>query len=679
MSKIYTIKYQGKLYDIKGGDTAPTQDDLVGLIKDGATPIPGKESIQPQERKQSFFDAASSVSPIAPLARLAGGGLQQMFNRQPLQSSDETMRQSPVAGFLQKSGEQATMAPAHFFNQMAMNAPRSLMNTYTNVEFPESSDNQAANLAAKGFGAAGAITSPMARFLGSAIKAGKYGSAAAGGALGGAAYSTTDDFAGGWQRPIQAATGAVLGPAVTGAVSLASKAPQAYQFAKKVFASKGNLKGVERGISNIESEVAKKELQDAVLKQQISQIDPEQAIKSARQNSLVVKAFGDSEKGVLQSNAKLNKENLIAGFKSKVKDFQNKLYSALVDDNKVARDKAIQFRSKAIDRYGKVVSDVEDSLIKEGKMATIDDYYNNVVKPTLNKFRAENEIRPVAKTDAISNLEAFERGYKAKRFTPEGKPIIQTQPENMSFNEMKNFKNRVFDRKDHYANDFFKNHADFLGGYDETLAGISKEYRPVFEANDFARKNFGTFTSEQIENSGGALQRVAKDLSNGKNPSAKDLSYLRILEEGSPEGTFEGVGKLGQKSQKIASDINSSKTLFDRAKTSLQKDLDDKIKLIEKSIQEDQADILTKGMNQSQDLSRQKTALEGSKLNNLAKKSKLSQAKSTLQLKEKELSRLNNIRRGVIAAGALAGVGAVTGGMPIIKQVSNKVLGNVEY
>jgi len=184
----------------------------------GQVPVNTPTPVQ-EPSKQSFFDAVSSVSPIAPLARLAGGGLGQMFNRQPLQSSEQTSKQYPMAGAIQKTGEEFFTLPASFLNQRFFNAPKVATEKLLNVKYPDSSDNGIANAGATALGLAGLFSSPIGKIVDKAVPGNKIISSIGKGALSGALYtpdnskSLKDDL---MKRAEQSVIGGAIGGAAKG-------------------------------------------------------------------------------------------------------------------------------------------------------------------------------------------------------------------------------------------------------------------------------------------------------------------------------------------------------------------------------------------------------------------------------------------------------------------------------
>jgi hypothetical protein len=129
------------------------------------------------------------------------------------------MQQSnPYLSAIAKTGQDLFAAPAHMANQIGLNFPRALANKY-NIEYPEIKDNPIADYLTKGFGLAGATKSPLSLMTGGltnpAAKLGaKVLAGAKAGAIGGAAYTPTEDILGLKQRGIQATGGSIFGAAI---------------------------------------------------------------------------------------------------------------------------------------------------------------------------------------------------------------------------------------------------------------------------------------------------------------------------------------------------------------------------------------------------------------------------------------------------------------------------------
>jgi len=127
----------------------------------------------------------------------------------------------PVAAGFQKAGQDMITIPAHFMNQLLMNAPRSLQQTYTNTQFPET-DNPIANPLAKAAGVAGALATGGGVLAAPKTLLGKAGASAALGA----SYSPTEDFGDIGQRATQGAISAALPLAGAGVSKVAQQIPK---------------------------------------------------------------------------------------------------------------------------------------------------------------------------------------------------------------------------------------------------------------------------------------------------------------------------------------------------------------------------------------------------------------------------------------------------------------------
>jgi hypothetical protein len=437
-----------------------------------------------------------------------------------------------------------------------------------------------------------------------------------------------------------------ISPITKMAGSIGSNAMKTPELAMKIWNSGNQLKGVERGISNVEGAISKITPNIEAIKSKLGSTPlPEDIIKSAQSNSATLGKYGESQiseaKGLATSAFNKKSEEMKSGLKQMSKD----LYESVVNDNKVAREKAISFRAKAIKQYDVSVNAAEDRAIKSGKSITAHNYYTDVVKPTLDEFAQSVEMKGSTATKAVDKLQGVASELANK---PASK--------NIGFKEIKDIKNSVYDSNDWVANKFFQRHSEFVSKFDPELNKITSDYRPVFEANKWAKNNFQTMTSDTIQNSTGALDRITKAISNGKSPSAKDLSYLKIIEEGSPEGIFKGVGKIGEASKGKALDIDTIKKQTEVAKKQILSQVEDKIEMIKSSINEDRSAILTRGYDEASKVSGERAFLESKKLGFVSKKAKMESAISKLKAKEKNLSRLNKLRMTLIATAVASGL-----------------------
>jgi hypothetical protein len=138
------------------------------------------------------------------------------------------MEQSnPYLSAIAKTGQELFAAPAHLANQIGLNYPRSLANKY-GIAYPEIKDNPIADIITKGFGIAGMVKSPLSLMAGGVTKPGiKLGAkilqGAKTGAIGGAAYTPTEDTLGLKQRGVQAGLGAILGAGVGAGTGVVEK------------------------------------------------------------------------------------------------------------------------------------------------------------------------------------------------------------------------------------------------------------------------------------------------------------------------------------------------------------------------------------------------------------------------------------------------------------------------
>lgn len=453
--------------------------------------------------------------------------------------------------------------------------------------------------------------------------------------------------------------------------NISSKLSQSPELAMKIWKSGGRLKDVERGISNVEGAISGIDPKIEGIKSSInSTLTPDDLIRSAQQNSNSLGAYGEGQiaqaKNMFKSEISKKSDELKFGIKKMSKD----LYDSVINDNKAARQKAISFRNQAIKQYGEAVNIAEDRAIKSGKQISAGNYYSEVIKPTLDEFAEAVELKGSSATEAVKKIQSVASELA-------NKPVNKS----IGFKEIKDIKNKLYDPNDWVANNFFRKHSEFISKVDPELNVITSDYRPVFEANKWAKNNFQTMTSESIENSAGALGRITKAISSGKQPSAKDVSYIKIIESGSPKGIFKGVGEIGASSKQKALDIYELQKQVEVARKQLQSQLDDKIEMIKQSINEDRSSILTQGYSKASEASSKLAFLEQQKLGYVQKQSKMGIALSKLKTKEKELSRLNKIRTTLIATAVGSGLYAAFSipkfvGYHVTQAIENAPTGN---
>lgn len=447
--------------------------------------------------KKSFFDAVSDFSPVAALSRVAGGGLGQLIKTKPLFTSEQTSEQSPLAGAIQKTGEDITTIPAHFFNQLALNAPRSLMNTFTNIKYPEDTDNKLAGVLAKASGVAGAVTSPIAKLLGSAIKAGKYGSSAAGGALLGAAYSPTEDFGDIKERAVGGAVGGVVGPLVTGAVSIGSKVP------KKLSEVFGSAKKLDQ------AKVLKQSLVNDAENIKIKQRDAFERLNDASVNDAI--RYKNVLKPLSRQNSLIYRKGLEKAEQSF--EFDSSNLKSLVDDSL--------------------------SELSEQGIGSDSEVFNRLSKISEELAPKSKQVFDYAAQQEVSRLDPVKK---------------------LTLEEVKRIKSDIFnsaDKSSNYKDDianaiFSKNYGAKISSNNPEFQIMQNEYAPYVEAKKWAYRVFKPQTAEEIPNGYAVLKRVAKGTAN-----EVDYAYLTRLESGSPQGMFKGTGNLRSESQSLGNELKN--------------------------------------------------------------------------------------------------------------------------
>lgn len=139
----------------------------------------------------------------------------------------QVSQDNPVAGGLNQTARDALSIPTNFFNQFALNYPRSIANT-AGYQLPTESESGAGQVANKAAGVAGALISPVFKAIGGINAFNPLTSNIARGALAGGAYAPTDNVFDMKQRGIQAGAGAVLSPVAAGVGSLINKMAPSY-------------------------------------------------------------------------------------------------------------------------------------------------------------------------------------------------------------------------------------------------------------------------------------------------------------------------------------------------------------------------------------------------------------------------------------------------------------------
>jgi hypothetical protein len=209
----------------------PSLDDIFN-----GTPKAGADSRPPLDDIFANKSISQEKQKIDVLDVLAGGSPEELKQKGLKYAKAGDMRMSNLAmgaSAIQSAGKDLVTIPAHFFNQLLLNAPRSIANTAGFI-YPENvqGDNIASKAVggiAKAAGVAGAVTSPAARAIGGTINAPLRTKALVGG-ITGAAYAPTENFTNMGERAKNAAIGAAF--PVVGAVI--SKIPPAVEVIKKI-------------------------------------------------------------------------------------------------------------------------------------------------------------------------------------------------------------------------------------------------------------------------------------------------------------------------------------------------------------------------------------------------------------------------------------------------------------
>lgn len=184
---------------------------------------------------QSPQQASGEAKPKLKLSQVIGQQNNQQPEKHELKSIFPTVGveaggSSPediAISTLQKTGQDVLATPAHFFNQMGFNYPRSIARK-AGIEYPEDTQSAAAGIAAKTAGVAGAVLSPINKILGPAKGAKllpRIGSAMAESA----AYAPTEDPIGIGERVKQGMFGALtplIGKALGKPIEALEKSPE---------------------------------------------------------------------------------------------------------------------------------------------------------------------------------------------------------------------------------------------------------------------------------------------------------------------------------------------------------------------------------------------------------------------------------------------------------------------
>lgn len=133
------------------------------------------------------------------------------------QARAEFAQKNPVMAGLQTTGADIARIPAHFINQLAMNYPRSMMNTFAKGAGDEAFATQSpvAGVLSGGAGMAGGVMSPLNKLA--IMKAATPMARIGAGAIAGGLQAPTKDVRNIGERVASAAGGAVIAP-VAGAV-----------------------------------------------------------------------------------------------------------------------------------------------------------------------------------------------------------------------------------------------------------------------------------------------------------------------------------------------------------------------------------------------------------------------------------------------------------------------------
>lgn len=409
---------------------------------------------------------------------------------------------SPYLYAAAKTGQDIATIPAHFFNQLAFNAPRSITEKM-GYQYPSETDNPIAGPAAKIAGVAGLVTSPINKMIGGSIVGGAYKKAALEGAIGGALYSP-QDFTDLKARAMQGAVGGVLAPAAVGIAKGASyaakSAPEAFARFKAnlgdAFKSGSKLKQVASEIGNVKTEL--------------------ENIKT----NLIPNAKGDFNEALVGQVYK-NKESLS------------------------------KLGSKITSTYGKALDSIEGSMTSKVMQEDVVKLANDALASM-----SEQELNNSGVGSRLAKI--------IQKYTPkEGE--IQLNPKEFSLRELKNIKNDIlggFTPGRHEENVaksiFLKNYGKMLEDFGAGgVADLNKEFAPYINEYNRASGIFKTKSDILVQRGVNALKRIATGDATKTN-YLDDLNTLSLLENGS--GKFKGTGK-GSLIGDMSSHVNKLKSL----------------------------------------------------------------------------------------------------------------------
>ena len=235
--------------------------------------------------------------------------------------------------------------------------------------------------------------------------------------------------------------------------------------------------------------------------------------------------------------------------------------------------------------YGETLDEIEERLSKvdpntgKNSMPNRKSYLENVLDRTINEAQ---EMGLPNDSPVLSKLRSFQARFSPKDEVDDAAeavdmlgmkiPKAAEQPVQMTLDELRNIKNSAFGKtssgfksgasystpKDKVSELFLKNHGEFMGGLDEEIGIMNKEFAPYARSRRFGYKAFKPNAPEEVQRGANILERTA-----GKGKPNKDnLNYLERLEKGS--GRFEGTGDLRGNTTKLGSQL---KTIDEQIKT----------------------------------------------------------------------------------------------------------------
>lgn len=441
----------------------------------------------------------------------------------------EMEQTSPYLSALAKTGQDVSAASAHFLNQFLLNLPQAVAHK-AGVEYPEA-ETTAGQILSKGAGVAGAIVSPVGKaIIGLAnLPAGaKLGTkllqGAKVGAIGGAAYTPTENIIGLPQRAVQAAGGAVLSAGLTGISEEIQEGVKAYRQWKTP--AKPSI-------------TARMGWQKADVRRRASE-----RIRELQQtNTEVQNVMVDNIK---QLDTELTKASQIGAI-----DIQERLP---------------QFFRANSESYGQRLNDISDDLVERGQ-----EIWRGQVVEVLDKTIAEADAEGLVSGATRSLVDNLKYKY---RIDPEKRLFIDNPVDFKEFNQdLRNIFNLTFKQfekgKVRFESDDIisailkKNYGEFIQNFVPDFARLQEAYKPVVQAMKVAGKAFKPYGNKFSNIPGENLLRRA---GTGK-ATKQEMALIELMEQGSEFS--EGLGNITGSTKALGKQLTEGKVQLDTLKRML--------------------------------------------------------------------------------------------------------------